>query len=181
MKQLLIFLSIAVLLVSCGVKSEQQVELDDQTATEVTKTPEAVDTPEMEVSLDDSKVYPFMELKELYNVNWKGESSGNAGLDGKTVTITGEVFNSTKMSKYVDGGFEVTGAKLEFRGGEFTDPDFGHDVECVFPADQAEAIAGIEDGTMVTVKGVIEKQEGYIEPGFSYKVLTLKDCELVQE
>lgn len=181
MKKYLFFITIVGILTACtevstnsGNDSHEQVS--DNTENEHNEDIEANSESE---SIDLDKVYPFMELKELYQSNWKGEERGNSVWDGKTVTITGEVFSSGRMSKLVDGEVQLVGAKLEFRGSDFKDPNFGHDFECLFPKDQALKIADIATGTKVTVKGIVDKQEGYIEPGLTYNVLTLKDCKLV--
>jgi hypothetical protein len=174
MKNLFITLSIGAVLASCSSSTE--------TSGEVKTDSTAVVAQAQVTKIEEGKVYPFMELKELYNINWKGEEAGNADLDGKTVTVTGEVFSVGKVSKLLTGNdMEVTGAKMEFRGSEFKDPDFGHDFECRFPAEIAQEIADIKKGTTVKVTGVIEKQELYIESAdFKYTVMTIKDCKIVK-
>lgn len=161
---------IAVLLSSCGGNSE---------------IPDTNPTPEVNLNkleLDENSVYPFMELKKMYAVNWKGESKGNEDFDGKTVTITGEVFIRGINTKFIDDDSRIcTGARIEFRGSKFPDDSFGHDVECLFSAEMADEISALEIGSTVTVKGVIERQEVYIEPNVKYYVLTLIDGELIKE
>lgn len=173
MKNLLITLSLGALLASCSSSSETSNEVKTDSTTVVA---------EVQVTkLEEGKVYPFMELKELYNTNWKGEEAGNADLDGKTVTVTGVVFSVGKVSKLESNDIVTTGAKMEFRGSEFKDPDFGHDVECRFPAELANEVSEIKKGATVKVTGVIEKQELYIESAdFKYTVMTLKDCKIVK-
>ncbi len=174
MKKLFIALSLGAVLASCSSSSEISNEVKTDSTSVVAET--------QVTKLEDGKVYPFMELKELYNINWKGEEAGNADLDGKTVTVTGVVFSVGKVSKLLTGNdMEVTGVKMEFRGSEFKDPDFGHDVECRFPAELANEVSEIKKGTTVKVTGVIEKQELYIESAdFKYTVITLKDCKIVK-
>ena len=186
MKKILLFLSFAVFLFSCGETSTSSEESSG--SAETTETTESTESTESEtdteaprVEFEEGKVYPFMELKEIYNQDWEGESKGNPVLDGKTTTITGEVFYKGQNSKLVGDNIEVTGARLEFRGGEFKDPVFGHDFECLFPPEMVDQVTSIEEGTPVTVKGVIDKQEIYIEPGQKYTVMTLKECELIEE
>lgn len=173
MKKLFITLSIGAVLASCSSSSETSNEVKTDSTTVVA---------EVQVTkLEEGKVYPFMELKELYNINWKGEESGNTDLDGKTVTVTGVVFSVGKVSKLEGNDIVTTGAKMEFRGSEFKDPDFGHDVECRFPAELANEVSEIKKGATVKVTGVIEKQELYIESAdFKYTVMTLKDCKIVK-
>ncbi|MEO1653199.1 MAG: hypothetical protein AAFU64_06620 [Bacteroidota bacterium] len=174
MNKFSLFLFFSLFFVACATdSSDTSIEGGEEVSNEATTSSPAV-------ALDESKIYPFMELKELYQQNWEGEEAGNAALDGQTVTLSGEVFNTSKMSALVDGEMQVKGIKIEFRGGEFADPDFGHDVECVFSAEQVEKIEALEDGALVTVKGTLEKQEIYIEPDFKYTVLTLNNCELVE-
>ena len=158
---------------SCNSDSSESKDTDKKDSTVVVEEKGPV--------LDTGKVYGFMELKELYNQNWKGEEAGNTFLDGKTVTITGEVFSRGSISAMSGNEIVVKGANVKFRGGKFTDPDSGHDVECVFPATEANQVSSLAEGSKVTVKGVLEKQEIYIESAdFRYNVLVLKDCHLVK-
>ena len=133
------------------------------------------------VELDGKKVYPFMELKRLYQKNWKGEAAGSPVLDGKHVMISGSVFGTGRKSKLVDGEVKVLGTSVRFRGGEFKDPDFGHDVECLVGADKIESIKNLKKGDSVTLRGTISGQEITIEGSFSYKTLKLNGCEVVAQ
>ncbi|AUP81106.1 hypothetical protein [Flavivirga eckloniae] len=168
MKKLIFCFSLVLLFLSCG-KSNKQT--DNTSIAEANLS-----------SFDESKAYPFMKLKGIYGQDWQGEEKGNPKIDGKTTTITGDVFSSGKMSKYVNNEIQLTGARLEFRGKDsgFTDPDFGCDLECLFPATVAEEVLALKKGTQVTIKGTIEKQEIHIEPNFKYTTLILKDCKLTK-
>src|SRR6478609_3943043 len=86
MKKVFICLTIGVIFASsCSSDSSESKDTDKKDSTAVVEEKGPV--------LDSAKVYGFMELKELYNQNWKGEEEGNTFLDGKTVTISGEVFS----------------------------------------------------------------------------------------
>ncbi len=181
MNKLLIGLALSMSLVACDVDTTSTTTTTSTVAADSTTAKEAAPAAAAEAPtvLDDSKVYPFMELKEIYAQHWKGEEAGNADLDGKTVTITGKLFGTGSVSELVGGKTVMKSVKMEFRGGKFTDPNFGHDVECHFPGAMQKEILSIKEGSEVTVKGTIEKQEIYIEPDMQYNVLSLIDCALV--
>ncbi len=173
MKKLMILISAGVLLASCSGEAEKKEDAITNDTAVAVKAPTTV--------LDETKVYPFMELKELYQKDWKGEEEGNASLDGKTVTVTGEISSRGSISAMVGSEIKVKGAKIEFRGSQFADPESGHDLEFVFPAEVAKDIEAMKVGTKVTIKGVIDQQQWYIESeDMKYTVLALKDCELVK-
>ena len=132
MNKFLIGLALSMSLVACDVDTTSTTTTGTEAADSTTaKDAAPAAAPEAAVVLDDSKVYPFMELKELYAKNWKGEEAGNAELDGKTVTITGKLFGTGSVSELVGGKTVLKTVKMEFRGGKFTDPNFGHDLECL--------------------------------------------------
>jgi hypothetical protein len=173
MKKQMICFFVGALLSACSStpsETSQDVKKDSSKMQEKTVT-----------KLEEGKIYPFMELKELYNKNWRGEKAGNADLDGKTVTITGEVFGAVKISTLKGNDVEVTGAKIELRGSKFKDPESGHDVECLFSAELASEISKIKKGTILKITGIIQGQQLYIESStFKYLVMSIKDCKLVK-
>lgn len=177
MKKLVNFIAIAVLVSACADSSDQELEevLDQEIVP--AETEDNIDP----VVLDDTKVYDFMQLKELYSQNWEGEEIGNSVLDGKEVTISGDIFYVAKQFKYMNGESQLKGVKIQFRGSEFEDPDFGHDVECLFSLEDVEDVSTLSEGMNVTIKGMIEKQDIYIEPDLTYTVLSLTACELINE
>lgn len=181
MNKLLLALALSMSLVACDVDTTSTTTSGEVADSTTAKEAAPAAAPAATATLDESKVYPFMELKEIYAQNWKGEEAGNADLDGKTVTITGKVFGTGSVSELVGSKTVLKSVKMEFRGGKFTDPNFGHDVECHFPGTMQKEILGIKEGSEVTVKGTIEKQEIYIEPDMQYNVLSLIDCALVPQ
>ncbi len=171
MKKLFIYVSTVLVLMSCDSNSNGEHTTDGQ-STEHTAT-------ENHVVLDDTKTYPFMELKALYQKNWIGEEEGNPAIDNTIVTVTGEVFEVVKMFNYVDGESQIKGVKVLFRGSQFSDPDFGHDFECIFPLEKLDEITVLEEGQTVIIAGTIEKQEVYIDTE-TYTVLSLQDSQLTK-
>ncbi len=130
----------------------------------------------------EEKVYPFMELKTLYNENWKGEMKGNDILDGKEVIISGIIYSKGSISSLQDDdSFKVTGAKVRFKEKEdISEEDFSYDVACIFNAEFADKVDALKKGSFVLIKGIIYQQQWYIEPSMKYTVLELKDCEIVK-
>ncbi len=173
MKKLIIYISIGAFLSSCGSSVDQEKE-------QVNKEVES-DVNLNTVVLDENEVYSFMDLKDLYAQNWEGEEKGNIAIDGSIVSLKGEIFDVVKKFNFVDGESKLKGVKIAFRGSEFADPDFGHDVECHFSLEQVEEITALTEGANVIVKGIIEKQEVYIEPDLTYTVLSIKSCQLINE
>lgn len=135
--------------------------------------------PQPTIALETNKTYPFMELKNLYDMGWKGEEKGHPELDKQTVKVVGAVFGKSRVSGLVGDEIVEKGMKLQFRGSQFADPDFGHDLECMFALENINLLEAIKEGDTVSVQGIIDKQELYIEPKVKYTVLTLKDCELM--
>ena len=111
--------------------------------------------------LDEDKEPELVDVKTVYSLYLTNKDMAEALYDGKIVQVKGTVTSILDLYLFYTVTLEV----------HYDDLDIP--VACTFEADQKESLDALAEGDEVTVQGTCE--------GLSLVVLSLDECEIVQE